>query len=114
MNKSKHIDPEQCLTCGQCCSKFTISYPKNSDKFLLGEIERFKLLATDKIVVKEEETRFIVEFLYSCTQLLVKKGKFRCNIYKDKRPLLCEYYPFENSTECPHLNDNNLYRLKAH
>lgn len=107
MNKSKYINPENCKQCGsQCCRSFSILYQKelqDIDKNMFSEVERFKLLATDgKIEVKETETYYEVIFNYQCKALVNTNGVYNCVIYNN-RPLLCEEYPYHNTTkeDCP-------------
>jgi len=102
MNKSKYIDPTKCASCGLCCKSFQIGYSKESDKEVLSEVERFKLLDTNLIKVHEDKTGFWVEFKIPCKHLLKNDKGYYCEIYDKVRPELCEKYPYANTLDCPH------------
>ena len=106
MKKSKYINPEFCKHCGSCCKSFSIVYPKKLEKIepnMFSEIQRFRDLDTDKIVVKEDKNNFEVEFLFPCKHLIEKDKVFSCDIYNSGRPLLCQEYPYKNTNklDCP-------------
>jgi Fe-S-cluster containining protein len=109
MNKSKYINPKKCRTCGDCCKSFSIIYEKEIEKVepnMFSEVERFKYLNSNgKIEVKEEETYFEVIFNFPCKCLIEKDGVYSCIVYNN-RPLLCEEFPYENTTkqDCPMRN----------
>lgn len=103
MNKSKHIDPSKCADCALCCKSFQIGYSKE-DKHLLSEVERFKTLDTNLIVVHEDSTGFWVEFKIPCKHLKTNNAGYYCNIYTENRPELCEQYPYSTTVDCPHKN----------
>ena len=102
MNKSKHIDPSKCSGCALCCKSFQIGYSKVHDKELLSEVERFKLLDTNLIEVHENDEGFWVEFKIPCKHLKTNEKGHYCEIYDEKRPELCEKYPYANTMDCPH------------
>ena len=65
MNSSKHINPEVCISCGKCCKSFSIVYLKDlekEDSSTFSEVQRFKDLLNNRIVVSEESDRFLVTF----------------------------------------------------
>ncbi|MGV8086094.1 MAG: YkgJ family cysteine cluster protein [Candidatus Woesearchaeota archaeon] len=101
MNTSKYIDSTKCASCGLCCKSFQIGYSKQSDKEMLSEVERFKLLDTDLIQVHEDSTGFWVEFKIPCKHLKINDNGYYCEIYNLERPKLCENYPYENTHDCP-------------
>ncbi len=105
MNKSKYINPENCRKCGICCKSFSLVYAKkdkNLNPIIFSEVERFRDLDTNKIIVKEDESNFEVEFLFPCKHLIEKDGVFSCDTYSN-RPLLCEEFPYKETTkiDCP-------------
>lgn len=102
MNKSDFIDPKNCASCGMCCKSFQIGYSKKSNKILLSEVERFRLLDTDLIEVHEDKERFRVEFKIPCKHLLKNRKGYYCKIYKIGRPELCKEYPYKDAATCPH------------
>jgi len=102
MNKSKHIDPDKCFSCGLCCKSFQIGYSKDDNPQLLAEVERFRLLDTDLILVHEDPTGFWVEFKIPCRHLKTNEKGYYCEIYLKKRPDLCEEYPHKITVDCPH------------
>ena len=102
MNRSKHIDPKDCASCGLCCQTFEIGYPNDANKDILSEVERFKLLDTDLIEVHEDKTGYWIEFKIPCKHLKKNKKGFYCEIYNKTRPRLCETYPYKTTVDCPH------------
>ena len=102
MNKSKYINPVNCASCGLCCQSFQIGYSKESDKDVLSEVERFKLLDTNLIQVHEDKTGFWIEFKIPCKHLKHTDKGYYCEIYDEARPELCEKYPYYNTLDCPH------------
>ena len=104
MNKSNHIDPSKCKDCALCCKSFQIGYSKEDNPELLSEVDRFKTLDTDLIKVHEDSTGFWVEFKIPCKHLKTNDEGFYCDIYDDKRPKLCEEYPYNTTVDCPHKN----------
>ena len=105
MNKSKFIDPDHCRSCGLCCTQFQVAYRKEleiKDSALFSEVQRFRDLDTSKITVYEKGNLIYVNFDIPCKHLKVENGRYTCLIYNQKRPKLCEQYPFDFSTDCPH------------
>ena len=102
MNKSPYIDPKNCASCGLCCKSFQIGYSKKSDKALLPEVERFRLLDTELIQVHEDAKGFWIEFKINCKHLKTNKQGYYCEIYNKNRPELCKQYPHKNVIDCPH------------
>jgi Fe-S-cluster containining protein len=102
MNKSIYVDPNECKNCGLCCKSFQIGYSKESDKDMLSEVERFKLLDTDLIQVHEDTKGFWIEFRIPCKHLLTGDKGYYCEIYDKERPELCEKYPYKDTLDCPH------------
>ena len=100
MNKSKNINPRICRTCGKCCKWFSIPYDKAmiqsiESQLLFSDLQRFLELQTDLIYVVEYEEEFSVIFDIPCMYLRKSKGVYSCKIYRMKRPLMCEKYPYK-------------------
>jgi Fe-S-cluster containining protein len=110
MNQSPFIDPDDCASCGECCKSFRIGYSKKHDKALLSEVERFKLLDSDLIKVHEDKNGYWVEFLIACKHLKKDEKGCSCAIYAQKRPELCERYPYAGTVECPHMKKQSQVR----
>lgn len=105
MNTSSYVDPKNCSSCGLCCKTFQIGYSKKDDKEVLSEVERFKTLDTDRIMVHEDKEGFWVEFKTPCKHLKTNQEGYYCEIYEQKRPQLCEAYPYKHTQDCPHKKD---------
>ena len=103
MNKSKYINPKNCVRCGRCCKSFSIVYPKDlKDKIVLSEVQRFKELDTDTIIVTETKEYYKVTFNFECKYLkLEDEVGYICLNYGDNRPELCKQYPYKESYDCP-------------
>jgi len=105
MNTSEFVDPDDCKSCGLCCTQFQIAYRKDlkiKDSALFSEVQRFRDLETGKITVHEEGNLIYVNFDIPCKHLNVENGIYTCLIYNRERPKLCEQYPYDFSTGCPH------------
>jgi hypothetical protein len=112
MNKSKYINSEKCRECGSCCNSFNIFYEKAIQKVnpnFFSEVRRFdELDSNGKIEVIEHKDTFEVKFNFPCKHLIKEDNKYSCDIYDSKvytRPLLCEEYPYDNTTkeDCPYM-----------
>ncbi len=82
---------KQCASCGNCCTKFWIAYPKKKGPWS-GEVDRFRMLDTDKIWVEEHGDSFLVVFDFPCKHVKKTEEGWLCNIY-DSRPEICRQYP---------------------
>ena len=112
MNTSPRIDPHLCRTCGECCKHFEVWYGKHADPIVLSEMQRFKALAGigNKITIIEETRGYWLRFNFPCEHLRQNSGTgiYSCAIYDSpNRPLLCQLFPYDNSTErdCPHIRE---------
>jgi Fe-S-cluster containining protein len=107
MNRSEALgDTEICRTCGKCCLTFT---------FYLVDVEgyydRIRLLGHPDTFVERDGfypdglPRIKITIKRRCSMLLKnfdEKGGYRCKIYNQARPWMCEHYPFRGDTnECP-------------
>jgi len=109
MNESFNIIPEKdCPGCGKCCESFEIAYPNPKEVTVniavwRSEIDRFKLLlgVGDYVTSRDDGDVTWLEFHFPCRHLKEDKS---CAIYNDpNRPLLCQRFPYPNSTpiSCP-------------
>lgn len=104
MNRSEIlIDTDVCKTCGRCCKHFVFFFGGND-----GLPQRMKLLHHPDIKVEPDgeydngEKRFKITIDYPCSKLAETADGFRCQIYGEIRPLLCEQYPYRGEgNECP-------------
>jgi hypothetical protein len=115
-NKSKFINPRKCRSCGKCCKTFSLCYPKSLEKdepTMFSEVKRFQMLDTDLIEIIEEKDRILVKFKFPCKYLKYINGVYSCEIYSGDsrfkcsylRPELCKEYPFEDTTDCPFMEN---------
>lgn len=104
-NKSEHIDPDLCRSCGKCCETFSLPYPKSlatDNPLVFSEVKRFRDLNTNIITVSEEGDYMLVTINVKCRHLIEKAGRYRCRIYgSERRPELCKQYPFKDTIDCP-------------
>jgi Fe-S-cluster containining protein len=108
MNKSKFINSRKCRSCGKCCKTFSLCYPKSLEKdelVIFSEVKRFQMLDTDLIEVIEKENVFLVKFNFPCKYLKQNNGLYSCEIYTKDRPELCKEYPFEETIDCPFMEN---------
>jgi hypothetical protein len=105
MNLSPNINPVECRSCALCCTTFSIGYPK---AFLsstnpvetrsFSEVQRFlDLESAGKIFVLEYPEEFAVVFAYPCKHLINNGGRYRCGIYSNGRPQICEEFPYKKN-----------------
>jgi Fe-S-cluster containining protein len=106
-NSSIYVDPQDCRNCGKCCKYMSITYSKKlkfTNPLTFSEIDRYRVLQTDKVTVEEIGDSVVIKLHIPCKYLMHNElYGYYCAIYNDpERPLLCRYYPFKGDVDCPH------------
>lgn len=108
MNSSPFINPDKCRTCGECCKKFEMFIPKG-DPIAESQIDRILALGSigKHCEKRDEGDEWALVFHSWCSHLAHNgRGVYSCKIYDSpERPLLCQHFPFANSTkaDCQHV-----------